>query len=808
MADSLAAAIAQGSQTAADPVLAEADCQAAVFHAAGTPEMRIDQVLPPIETLGPYRLIRLLGRGGMGAVYLAQHNRLRKKVAIKLLPRQHGFDAVWVGRFEREMQAVAGLSHPGIVTATDAGDVDGWHYLVMEYLDGLDLADLVRRIGPIQPGIAASIMRDVCDAIAAVHDAGLVHRDIKPSNIMLTSDGSVKLLDLGLVSDQHAQASQTTTVGHMIGTLAFAAPEQLSGDSVVDARADLYAVGATLFQLITGRTPHGTDRGIAPLVIAKTTQAPIALDSVSSDVPKELNDLVNQLLQRNPAERPTDAGEVAARLKAVAVDGRSKAMLAKARRVPGDDRSGATMGPHVAMPPKTPIRRGWKWIAAAAGSMGLLLLATVIVIELKDQIIRIETNDPDIKIAVQDIKPPVDAQPVVEKEPEPPKKVFKGKTLDHWTTVMSTERDVSTLIDAMMAVGSLIGEDDVAEAQSLLVAARRYGGWVSGSGGTSSVSFMNRLLNDVAPNIMPRPGIDAICNELAEGNEKSRAAGLFLIQKHYFTGHNFSAARLSSWASESSNQAMANQLHQNLRQVLRGDEMTDEQSIMRAKVFSLVLAIAMDKPLAEEPELREDIEAFLVNSQTELTVRQRLDRRWSEGKDPVESGSLSPQQWFAAKKLQIELPDVIAAQTFLLTQPDFRDERNRDYLERLKEDPREASDALLLNLRWDIGSNLPGDAGVQSQVYKDEKFWLEALPILIENSTRPDIVHHVLYQIEPLQNKGGGGMGGGSFNELKPSQAMAKLIQDAIKATEQRMADEGIIPNVRPAPAQSGGGIF
>lgn len=186
-----------------------------------------------------------------------------------MLPRQFGFDATWIGRFEREMQAVANLSHPGIVTATDAGDVDGWHYLVMEYLDGMDLAAIIGRVGPIDAGVAASVMRDVCDALASVHQAGLVHRDIKPSNIMLTRDGAVKLLDLGLVLDQQASIAdlRLTTVGHVIGTLAFAAPEQLSDRSAVDARADLYAVGVTLFQLVTGRTPHSTQHGIAPLVI-------------------------------------------------------------------------------------------------------------------------------------------------------------------------------------------------------------------------------------------------------------------------------------------------------------------------------------------------------------------------------------------------------------------------------------------------------------------------------------------------------------------------------------------------------------
>ncbi len=830
--DSLAGVLAAGANESHDPLLTEDDCQAALFHAAGATGMRIDRVLPPIETLGPYRLIRPLGRGGMGAVYLAEHGRLRKRVAIKLLPRQHGFDATWIGRFEREMQAIASLSHPGIVTATDAGDVDGWHYLVMEYLDGLDLAAIIDRIGPIAPGVAAALMRDVCDALTSVHHADLIHRDIKPSNIMLTRDGSVKLLDLGLVLDQRESIAdlRLTTVGHVIGTLAFAAPEQLSDGSTVDARADMYAVGVTLFQLVTGRTPHSTEHGIAPLVIEKTSKPAVSLRSLAPHAPAELDKLVGELLERDPANRPSRADDVARRLDAMATDGKLKSVVSKAMRVPGPDSfpdsfPSAAVGQSVLHPPKPPHRRGWKWLAAAGIPIGIVALATVIVIQMGDQTVRIETDDPDIKIAVQDSKAAPtggSATRVAEESPlellaTPPQKIYKGKSLQEWCELMLVERDVPTLGDAMMAVGSLADVEDVTAIQSILIAARRFGGWTASSDPSKpSQLFMSILVERAAPLFMPRPGLDAIANELAEGNENSRAAAIWLLV-------NLDGSvppQLPIWAVEPGNRELAERLHKNLTDLLGSGELENKMSREHAKRLSLELAIALDTPLEDEPGLREDLQQLILEAESPISAAERLEQRWSTGVDPVTTPAMTSQQFEAATRLGIELPTSLAAALVTSLDPEFREERNKIYAAKLEAEPQESSDALLFYLLWGHATNPYGGGfgggmgggisqGVQSKIGGNQEFWIDVLPIVTKHTTRPDMMQFLMYQVLPSSNDTNGMGGMGHDSSYQPSAPLTEQIEASIKRSNERMEAESIPASIPAAsPSVSEGGMF
>ncbi len=811
--DSFAGVLASGAKETHDPILAEADCQAAIFHAAASPAMRMDRVLPPIETLGPYRLIRPLGRGGMGAVYLAEHGRLRKQVAIKLLPRQFGFDATWIGRFEREMQAVANLSHPGIVTATDAGDVDGWHYLVMEYLDGLDLAAIIGRIESIDVDIAASVMGDVCDALASVHEAGLVHRDIKPSNIMLTRDGAVKLLDLGLVLDQQASITdlRLTTVGHVIGTLAFAAPEQLSDRSVVDARADLYAVGVTLFQLVTGRTPHSTQHGIAPLVIEKTSEPAPSLRSLAPDAPALLNELVSELLERDPADRPARAEDVARRLDALATDGKIKSLVARATRIPGEPSfSEPSLRLSIAPPPVPPRGRGWKWLAAAGIPIGLLVLATVITIQMGKRTVRIETDDPEIKVAIGDFDR---TSPLVAVQ-EDPQKLFKGKTLEEWTAIVLTDRDVDTLSDAMTAMASLVDVDDLIATQSILVAARRYGGWVErwseNDAGNSTEQFMRTLIQIVEPRIMPQPGIDAITTELVEGNEKSRCAALWLLWR--FSQGKTPPSPLHRWASEPGNRALATKLHHNLKGSLRRDELTIEESQSWAKHLSLVLALALHAPLEEEPDLRNDIERIVAAAQSSISVEERINQRIATAYDPVKMPPMTPQQFVAANRLGIDLPASLVAAVTLSLSSDLQSERHKICKEKLHSAPQKTADALLLPLNWSFLHTAGYHNKLEGQILGNSSFWVDALPIVTENTTRPD---YLTYWISTVIEHSIGDEKGRmrTHNDLptdwsKPSDAMAEALKASIKRARERMEAESL-PEVHPAsPGQNSGGMF
>ena len=179
-------------------------------------------------------------------------------VALKVLPREMTANPVGVKRFEREVRAAGKLMHPNIVTAFDAGNVGDLHYLVIEYIDGRSLAQLVREDGPMAVGAACRCMVEVAEGIAYAHQIGVVHRDIKPGNIMLASDGRVKILDMGLarLSEMTSQGCNLTEHGVVVGSVGYISPEQISNSADVDPRADIYSLGCTLHFLLIGNAPY------------------------------------------------------------------------------------------------------------------------------------------------------------------------------------------------------------------------------------------------------------------------------------------------------------------------------------------------------------------------------------------------------------------------------------------------------------------------------------------------------------------------------------------------------------------------
>ena len=207
--------------------------------------------------LGEYRLLAKLGQGGMGTVYRALHTKLERLVALKVLPKERMADDRAVSRFHREMKAVGALDHPNIVRATDAGEADGTHFLVMEYIDGFDLAEVVDRCGTLEVADACELIRQGALGLECARAHGLVHRDVKPSNLMLTSGARVKLLDLGLARFQVDQpvGEEMTATGQTMGTPDYMAPEQVSDTHSVDIRADIYSLGCTLYKLLVGYPP-------------------------------------------------------------------------------------------------------------------------------------------------------------------------------------------------------------------------------------------------------------------------------------------------------------------------------------------------------------------------------------------------------------------------------------------------------------------------------------------------------------------------------------------------------------------------
>jgi len=264
-----------------------------------------------------YRVERLLGSGGMGAVYLAEHVHMRKPVALKVLHKELAGVNEVVARFEREAIAAGRIEHPNVAPATDFGKLeDGSFYLVLEYVDGKSLRDLIAE-GPLAWERAVAIARQIVSALVAAHAAGIVHRDLKPDNVMLVAqpDGTerVKVLDFGIarvtLAEPQRDVTHLTKVGAVMGTVAYMSPEQALGEEV-DERTDLYALGVIVHEMITGRVPFDADSAAQILAKQITQNAP----PLPSGSPAALDALVTELLGKTRVERPPSARAVLERL--------------------------------------------------------------------------------------------------------------------------------------------------------------------------------------------------------------------------------------------------------------------------------------------------------------------------------------------------------------------------------------------------------------------------------------------------------------------------------------------------------------
>ena len=259
-----------------------------------------------------YHLTALLGRGGMGAVYRAEHTVLRKEVAIKILPRQAGDDPSAVARFQREMQAVGRLDHRHIVRALDAGEVDGINFLAMDLIEGVDLSELTRGRLRFPVEESCELVRQLAEGLAYVHSQGLIHRDVKPSNVMISqeADGEirVRILDLGLalLPDCDSANAPLTSESQLVGTLEYMAPEQTETTEDLDHRVDIYSLGVTLYRLLTGSIPfRGRDlKSPARRLRALTTRDPESVSTRVEGLPAALVNLVDSMIARNPDDRP------------------------------------------------------------------------------------------------------------------------------------------------------------------------------------------------------------------------------------------------------------------------------------------------------------------------------------------------------------------------------------------------------------------------------------------------------------------------------------------------------------------------
>ena len=263
--------------------------------------MAIPQVL-----LDRYEVGRLLGAGGMAEVFEGRDRLLARRVAIKVLQAQFARDPSFLIRFKREAQAAASLSHPNIVGVYDTGTEDGTHFIVMEFVDGRTLKDVIRAEGPLYPERAAEVCGDVCSALVAAHARGLIHRDIKPANVMLTPEGKVKVMDFGIA---RATTSETITqTAAVVGTAQYISPEQAQGQTV-DYRSDLYSVGCCLFEMLTGTVPF---TGATPVAIAyrHVREDPTPPRMLNPDVPAPLEAICLKAMAKLPDNRYQTAAEM------------------------------------------------------------------------------------------------------------------------------------------------------------------------------------------------------------------------------------------------------------------------------------------------------------------------------------------------------------------------------------------------------------------------------------------------------------------------------------------------------------------
>lgn len=303
-----------GENEVPDNFTRESDCKLAMMRAMAT-FADVDDVedktqLP--ETIGDYQIIKCIGRGGMGSVYLGRHNKLGRDVALKVISNHRIASPQMHDRFESEMKAVGKLNHPNIVNAYDAREVDGLAILVTEWVDGLNLTEIVQRTGPLSIADACNVIYQVAEALEAIDQKGLVHRDIKPSNIMINSEGQVKLLDLGLARFQGSEPHDFTSTGQTIGTADYVSPEQISDGRNVDSRTDIYSLGCTLFKLLTGQPPFCGDSYSTAFskMNAHVSDTPPRLSEIDPQISTDISRLVDRMLAKDPANRPQHVAEV------------------------------------------------------------------------------------------------------------------------------------------------------------------------------------------------------------------------------------------------------------------------------------------------------------------------------------------------------------------------------------------------------------------------------------------------------------------------------------------------------------------
>jgi beta-lactam-binding protein with PASTA domain/predicted Ser/Thr protein kinase len=397
---------------------------------------------------GRYEIEDLLGQGGMARVFRGTDKVLDRTVAVKVLSPQFAGDDQFVSRFRREAQAAAALNHPNIVSVYDTGDQGDVHYIVMEYVQGRTLRDVVRQEGPLMPERASEITQAVARALDAAHDAGLVHRDIKPGNIMLTREGEVKVMDFGIA--RTSTGDTLTQTAAVLGTASYLSPEQAQG-SAVDARSDIYSLGCVLYEMLTGRAPFTGDSPVA-IAYKHVREDPVPPSHLNGDVPDALEAVVMKAMAKNPDNRYQTADELREDLERVSagvptlatplLPGDATEMVTG--RVPEDGTSVMT-----GMPPDEEPERKRRWwipvvillLLAALGAAAFFLVRALLPpsptgVRVPDVVGETEDDATDIledagfEVEVErEFNPEVRRTEVFEQDPEAGERLERGETV-------------------------------------------------------------------------------------------------------------------------------------------------------------------------------------------------------------------------------------------------------------------------------------------------------------------------------------------------------------------------------------------
>jgi eukaryotic-like serine/threonine-protein kinase len=321
-----------------------------------------------------YEMDQTLGEGGMARVYRGTDRVLGRTVAIKVLSGKYAGDESFVTRFRREAQAAAGLNHPHVVSVFDTGDDGDRHYIVMEYVEGETLKDILRSEGRLPSQRAVAIGADVATALETAHEKGLVHRDVKPGNVMLDREGRVKVMDFGIA---RAAADDTLTqTGLVLGTASYLSPEQAQG-LPVDARSDVYSLGCVLYEMLTGRPPFEADSPVS-IAYQHVNEEPRPPSELEPSVPPALDAAVVRALAKDPADRFPTAGAFRSAIEASAAEGGA---ATEPMAAAGDT---AIMPAAEAPPEEGPARGRRSWLPMALVGAAILALAGALALALID----------------------------------------------------------------------------------------------------------------------------------------------------------------------------------------------------------------------------------------------------------------------------------------------------------------------------------------------------------------------------------------------------------------------------------------